>query len=77
MADDKKAPSTRSLIADAEALRGDKGGKRPPRTKQLVAESEKLIGREGTGGSGRAVVVAVIFVLALLGAAVVIWQLMP
>jgi len=74
---DKKAPSTRSLIADAEALRSDKGGKKAPKTKQLVTDSEKLIGREPTGGSGKGVLVAIVFVIALLGAALLIWQLIP
>ncbi len=74
---DKKTPSTRSLIADAEALRADKGGKKTPKTKQLVAESEKLIGRESAAGSGKGVVMAVVFVLLLLGVALLIWQMLP
>jgi len=76
MAADKKPPSTRSLIADAEALRRDTGNKKSPRTKQLVAESEKLIGRAASGGSGRAVATAVVFVAVLLAVALLLWRVL-
>ena len=56
-------------------LRADKKG-RVPKTRQLVAESEKLIGREGERpSSGRAILVAVLFVAALLGVGYLVWTL--
>ncbi|OGR07883.1 MAG: hypothetical protein A2341_19410 [Deltaproteobacteria bacterium RIFOXYB12_FULL_58_9] len=74
MGDSNKSPSTRSLIADAEKLRGGKTS-RTPKTKQLIAESEKLIGREGapTSNSGRTVIVGLAFVAVLLALAVWFW----
>ena len=67
---DNKGPNTRELIAQAEALRGDKRG-RVPKTRQLVREAESLIGREGETKRGpRTWLLFVILALAGGGAAV-------
>lgn len=62
----KKKTSAEDLVAEAEALVGKGDG--PPSTRQLVVEAEKLIGRrdepKGKGG-----MIAVIVILAALGAA--------
>ncbi len=63
MSDDKNR-GTRSLVAEAEALRSGKESRHKQGTRGLVRDAEKLIGREPSPGAKPAA--------GLLGAVVVI-----
>ncbi|MEE8408959.1 MAG: hypothetical protein V3T05_05100 [Myxococcota bacterium] len=73
-----KAPSTREIIAEAESLRGNKKAKKPQKTRQLVRDAEKLISPEGarSGGQSKAIVYAILFVVALVAASVIYFYLL-
>ena len=71
---DKRGPSTRELITEAESLRADKKA-RVPKTRQLVREAESLIGREGERHSGSRIWILLV-VLALVGGAAVLYFMM-
>lgn len=71
---DRGAPDTRELITEGEKLRSDKK-RRSPKTTQLVRESEQLIGRGPARGSSKAVVLALVFGVALAGAALLYYAL--
>lgn len=64
---DKGPPNTRELIAEGERLRSEKKGK-SPKTTQLVRESEQLIRRPTAGRASKGIVLATLFVIALVGA---------
>ena len=70
---ENKSPSTRELISDAEALRGDAKG-RVPKTRQLVREAEELIGREAKRGAGAKLWLPLLL-LTLVGAGVAAYLL--
>ena len=59
---------TRELIAEAEALRGEKKGELP-KTRQLVREAEGLIGRD-VGSQRRSGLLILLAGIAILGAVV-------
>ena len=84
MSNDKPSDSTRQLIADADALRGEaprggadgKGKPRPPSTRQIVRDAEKLLGRPTALSPALSMLKMAILMAALalaIGAAYFLW----
>lgn len=69
MSDDQRKDSTKQLIAEGEALRGQPGKKKAPGTRTLVREAERLIGRGGAAPGVKGLLVAAV-ALALVALAV-------